>query len=143
MSPPIFPWRKLSGEGFHSHSPDTDFGRMISVDLWEQQRRIYITDGWHSDSFLLIAVFMERKATVHRGISERNAVRYMKFFTDLKCGLMPYLYAQANKVHTEGIPMMRSMMMEFPASLPVAILTVSICLEIIFLWHLFSARIAL
>ena len=38
----------------------------------------------------------------------------LKFFTDLKCSLMPYLYAQANKVHTEGIPMMRSMMMEFP-----------------------------
>ena len=38
----------------------------------------------------------------------------LKFFTDLKCALMPYLYAQANKVHIEGIPMMRSMMMEFP-----------------------------
>ena len=66
----------------------------------------------------------------------------LKFFTDLKCALMPYLYAQANKVHIEGIPMMRSMMMDFRVPRLVAILTASICLEITFLWRRFSARTA-
>ncbi|HMD60903.1 MAG TPA: alpha-xylosidase [Opitutaceae bacterium] len=38
----------------------------------------------------------------------------LRFFTKLKCRLMPYLYAQAVVAHREGLPMMRPMMMEFP-----------------------------
>ena len=38
----------------------------------------------------------------------------LRFFTKLKCRLMPYLYAQAVAAHSEGLPVMRPMMMEFP-----------------------------
>lgn len=38
----------------------------------------------------------------------------LRFFVRLKCRLMPYLYAQAMQAHTEGIPMLRAMFLEFP-----------------------------
>jgi len=38
----------------------------------------------------------------------------LRFFTKLKCRLMPYLYAQAVVAHRDGLPVMRPMMMEFP-----------------------------
>jgi len=37
----------------------------------------------------------------------------LRFFTRLKGSLMPYLFAQAVKTHTEGIPMMRAMVIDF------------------------------
>jgi alpha-D-xyloside xylohydrolase len=42
-----------------------------------------------------------------------EACDVLKFYTDLKGELMPYLWAQANKTHTTGIPMMRSMVIAF------------------------------
>ena len=41
----------------------------------------------------------------------------VRFFTRLKARLMPYLYAQAVKTSRTGIPMMRSMVMEFTEDL--------------------------
>ena len=38
----------------------------------------------------------------------------VRFFTRLKARLMPYLFAQAAKTARTGIPMMRSMVMEYP-----------------------------
>jgi len=38
----------------------------------------------------------------------------LRFFTKLKCRLMPYLYAAAVETHREGVPMMRAMALEFP-----------------------------
>ena len=43
-----------------------------------------------------------------------ESVEVVRFFTKLKCRLMPYLYQMAAEAHENGIPMMRPMMMEFP-----------------------------
>jgi alpha-D-xyloside xylohydrolase len=43
-----------------------------------------------------------------------SAVEVLRFFTKLKCRLMPYLYAAALEAHTQGIPVMRAMQLEFP-----------------------------
>jgi alpha-D-xyloside xylohydrolase len=43
-----------------------------------------------------------------------EACDVLRFFTKLKCRLMPYLYAAAGEAHRDGIPMMRAMVLEFP-----------------------------
>jgi len=43
-----------------------------------------------------------------------DACDVLRFFTKLKCRLMPYLYAAAVEAHHEGVPAMRAMMLEFP-----------------------------
>jgi alpha-D-xyloside xylohydrolase len=43
-----------------------------------------------------------------------EACDVLRFFTKLKCRLMPYLYSAAVEAHREGVPMMRPMMLEFP-----------------------------
>ena len=45
---------------------------------------------------------------------DEEANHVLRKFVKLKCILMPYLYSQAVKAHTEGIPMLRPMFMEFP-----------------------------
>lgn len=46
---------------------------------------------------------------------DEEAVDVLRFFTRLKCRLMPYLYAAALQAHRRGVPVMRPMMLEFPA----------------------------
>jgi len=41
----------------------------------------------------------------------------LREFTQLKCRLMPYLYQAAVEAHEKGIPMLRSMMLEFPGDI--------------------------
>lgn len=43
-----------------------------------------------------------------------EACDVLRFFTKLKCRLMPYLYRAALEAHREGIPMMRAMVLEYP-----------------------------
>ncbi|MFT3869960.1 MAG: alpha-xylosidase [Nibricoccus sp.] len=43
-----------------------------------------------------------------------EACDVLRFFTRLKCRLMPYLYGAAVEAHREGVPMMRPMIVEFP-----------------------------
>ena len=38
----------------------------------------------------------------------------VRFFTEQKCRMMPYLYREAVRAHERGTPMMRAMMLEFP-----------------------------
>lgn len=38
----------------------------------------------------------------------------LRFFTELKCRLMPYLWAKAVESHTRGLPLLRAMILEFP-----------------------------
>lgn len=45
---------------------------------------------------------------------DEEAVDVLRFFTRLKCRLMPYLFQKACEAHTQGIPMMRAMFLEFP-----------------------------
>ena len=44
---------------------------------------------------------------------DEEAVEVLRFFTKLKMSLMPYLYQAAVTAHKEGIPVMRSMVLEF------------------------------
>lgn len=48
---------------------------------------------------------------------DEECCQVLKQFTNLKCTLMPYLYAGAVQVKEEGIPLMRAMMLEFPEDL--------------------------
>lgn len=45
---------------------------------------------------------------------DEEACEVLKYFTKLKCRLMPYLYQTAIQAHETGIPVMRPMHMEFP-----------------------------
>ena len=47
-------------------------------------------------------------------IFDEEAVDVLRFFTKLKCRLMPYLFAAASEAHATGLPMMRAMVLEFP-----------------------------
>jgi alpha-D-xyloside xylohydrolase len=46
---------------------------------------------------------------------DEEAVDVLRHFTKLKATLMPYLYQAARVAHTDGVPMMRAMVVEFPA----------------------------
>jgi alpha-D-xyloside xylohydrolase len=46
---------------------------------------------------------------------DEEACDVVRFFTKLKCRLMPTLWAAAHEAHREGVPMMRAMLLEFPA----------------------------
>ena len=43
-----------------------------------------------------------------------EACDVLRLFTKLKCRLMPYLWSAALEAHSEGMPMMRAMLLEFP-----------------------------
>ncbi len=45
---------------------------------------------------------------------DEEAVDVLRFFTKLKCRLMPYLFAAACEARDKGLPMMRAMVLEFP-----------------------------
>lgn len=44
---------------------------------------------------------------------DEEAVDVLRYFTNLKCSLMPYIYSMAVKTHEEGIPVMTPMVMQF------------------------------
>jgi alpha-D-xyloside xylohydrolase len=46
---------------------------------------------------------------------DEEAVHVLRMFTKLKARLMPYLYRAAEQAHTDGVPMLRAMVLEFPA----------------------------
>ena len=45
---------------------------------------------------------------------DEAACDVVRFFTKLKCRLMPYLWAAAVEAHREGVPTLRAMLLEFP-----------------------------
>jgi len=45
---------------------------------------------------------------------DEEAVDVLRFFTKLKCRLMPYLFAAAAEAALRGLPMLRAMALEFP-----------------------------
>jgi alpha-D-xyloside xylohydrolase len=46
---------------------------------------------------------------------DEEACDVLRLFTKLKCRLMPYLFSKAVEAHEQGVPVMRSMIVEFPA----------------------------
>ena len=95
-----------SGFGFWSHDiggfegrPDPAvFKRWIAFGLLSSHSRLH---GNHS--YRVPWLFDDESVTV------------LRKFTHLKHTLMPYLYAAARQAHTEGLPVMRPMMLGFPA----------------------------
>ncbi|MGA6157876.1 alpha-xylosidase [Stenotrophomonas sp. NPDC087984] len=95
----------LSGFGFWSHdiggfegTPDPAlFKRWIAFGLLSSHSRLHGSSSyrvpWHFDE---------------------ESVEVLRHFTRLKLRLMPYLYEAARQAHTEGIPVMRAMVLEFP-----------------------------
>lgn len=46
---------------------------------------------------------------------DEEASEVVRFFTNLKCRLMPYIYQKAVEAHRHGTPVLRPMIFEFPA----------------------------
>jgi alpha-D-xyloside xylohydrolase len=95
----------MSGFGFWSHdisgfektaTPDL-FKRWVAFGLLSSHSRLH-----GSESYRVPWLFDE------------EAVDVTRFFTKLKCSLMPYIYAAACQSAACGVPTMRSMVMEFP-----------------------------
>ena len=95
----------LCGFGFWSHdisgfeqtAPPAVYKRWCAFGLLSSHSRLH-----GSQSYRVPWLFDE----------ESNDV--LRFFTKLKCRLMPYLFDAARQAHESGIPMMRPMMLEFP-----------------------------
>jgi alpha-D-xyloside xylohydrolase len=96
----------LSGFGFWSHdmggfeqtaSPDV-YKRWCAFGLLSSHSRLH-----GSTSYRVPWLFDE------------EAVDVLRYFTKLKCRLMPYLFAAAVTAHRSGTPMMRAMPLAFPA----------------------------
>ncbi|MFW5982097.1 MAG: alpha-xylosidase [Halanaerobiaceae bacterium] len=94
----------LSGFGFWSHdiggfestaTPDV-YKRWIAFGLLSSHSRLH-----GSSSYRVPWLFDE------------EAVDVLRYFTKLKCSLMPYIYRAAYQAHCEGIPVMRAMILEF------------------------------
>ena len=96
----------LSGFGFWSHDIG-GFENTASADVYKR----WIAFG-----------LLSSHSRLHGSSSYRvpwnyddEAVNVLSKFTKLKCSLMPYLYRAAIQAHRDGMPMLRAMMLEFPA----------------------------
>ena len=95
----------LSGFGFWSHDI-SGFEKTATPDLYKR---------WTAFGLL------SSHSRLHGNESYRvpwkfddEASDVLRFFVRLKCRLMPYLFAVANQAATDGLPMMRAMLLEFP-----------------------------
>jgi alpha-D-xyloside xylohydrolase len=95
----------LCGFGFWSHdiggfeetaTPDL-YKRWVAFGLLSSHSRLH-----GSSSYRVPWLFDEEAVTV------------LRFFTQLKCRLMPYLYQAACAARDEGLPVLRPMVLEFP-----------------------------
>ncbi|AWB45482.1 alpha-xylosidase [Paenibacillus sp. CAA11] len=95
----------LSGFGFWSHdiggfentAPSHVFKRWLAFGLLSSHSRLH-----GSSSYRVPWAY------------DDEAVDVTRFFTKLKCRLMPYLYNSAVQATEQGIPVMRAMLLEFP-----------------------------
>ncbi|HUI70265.1 MAG TPA: alpha-xylosidase [Spirochaetia bacterium] len=95
----------LSGFGFWSHDI-SGFEKTATPDLYRRWAAFGLLSS-HSrlhgnESYRVPWLFGEESTDV------------LRFFVELKCRLMPYLFAAAFEASREGIPMMRAMVLEFP-----------------------------
>jgi alpha-D-xyloside xylohydrolase len=95
----------LSGFGFWSH----DIGGFEGTPPVEVYKR-WIAFGLLSSHSRLHGSSSYRVPWVY----DTEAVDVLRFFTKLKCRLMPYLFAKAVQTSQTGVPMMRAMVLEFP-----------------------------
>ncbi|HTP59395.1 MAG TPA: alpha-xylosidase, partial [Spirochaetia bacterium] len=95
----------LSGFGFWSHDI-SGFERTATPDLYKRWAAFGLLSS-HSrlhgnESYRVPWLFGEESTEV------------LRFFVQLKCRLMPYLFAAASEASLRGVPVMRAMMLEFP-----------------------------
>ncbi|MGE4584331.1 MAG: alpha-xylosidase [Sphaerochaeta sp.] len=109
----------LSGFGYWSHdiggfekraTPDL-FKRWIAFGLLSSHSRLH-----GNESYRVPWDFDEQSSEV------------LKYFVELKCSLMPYLFHQACDAHVHGLPIMRAMVLEFPDDPVCAFLDRQYCL---------------
>ena len=96
----------LSGFGFWSHDIG-GFEQTASADVYKR----WVAFGLLSSHSRLHGSGSYRVPWVY----DEEAVEVLAKFTHLKCCLMPYLYRAALQAHQKGTPMLRAMVMEFPA----------------------------
>ena len=94
----------MSGFGFWSHDI-SGFEKTATPDLYKR----WVQFG-----------LLSTHARLHGSTSYRvpwlfdeEAVDVLRYFTNLRCSLMPYLWRQANITANTGFPMLRNMIMEF------------------------------
>jgi alpha-D-xyloside xylohydrolase len=95
----------LAGFGFWSHDIG-GFEQTASADVYKR----WVAFGLLSSHSRLHGSSSYRVPWLF----DEEAVNVLRFFTKLKCALMPYLYTTACEAAQKGIPMMRAMMLEFP-----------------------------
>lgn len=83
--------------GFESTSPAGVYKRWIAFGLLSSHSRL------HGNASYRVP-----------WLYDEEAVDVLRFFTRLKCRLMPYLMQAAVEAHRTGVPMMRAMLLEFP-----------------------------
>ncbi|NLN63890.1 MAG: alpha-xylosidase [Clostridiaceae bacterium] len=95
----------LSGFAFWSHDIG-GFERTATPDLYKR---------WTAFGLLSTHSRLHGNETYRvPWLFDEESVEVLRFFTKLKCRLMPYIYAAACAASTEGIPVMRAMLLEFP-----------------------------
>ncbi|MVX63015.1 alpha-xylosidase [Clostridium chromiireducens] len=94
----------LSGFGFWSH----DIGGFESTATADVYKR-WVAFGLLSSHSRLHGSSSYRVPWLY----DEEACDVVRFFTKLKCSIMPYLYNVANNAAQKGIPVMRAMVLEF------------------------------
>lgn len=95
----------LSGFGFWSHDI-SGFERTATPDLYKR---------WTAFGLLSTHSRLHGSASYRvPWLFDEEAVDVLRFFTKLKCRLMPYLFEAARTAAERGIPVMRAMVLEFP-----------------------------
>lgn len=97
-----------SGFGFFSHDMG-GFEATAPADVYKR----WCAFGLLSTHSRLHGSTSYRVPWVYDEDGDTEACDVLRHYTVLKGRLMPYLWVQANKTHTEGVPMMRSMIIAF------------------------------
>jgi alpha-D-xyloside xylohydrolase len=102
----------LSGFGFWSHDMG-GFEQTASADVYKRWCAFGLLSSHsrlHGSSSYRVPWLFDNDEPAG-GASASDVLR---FFTNLKCRLMPYLFAAAVEAHTAGAPVLRAMPLEFP-----------------------------
>lgn len=95
----------LSGFGFWSHDI-SGFENTATPDLYKR---------WTAFGLLSTHSRLHGSGSYRvPWLFDEEAVDVLRFFTNLKCTLMPYLYSAACEAARDGVPAMRAMLLEFP-----------------------------
>jgi alpha-D-xyloside xylohydrolase len=103
----------LSGFGFWSHDIG-GFEQTASADVYKRWCAFGLLSSHSrlhgSGSYRVPWLYDETDAAP----AGQTAVDTLRFFTKLKCRLMPYLFGAAVQAHQTGLPVMRAMLLAFP-----------------------------